>query len=1121
MLQRTFCYPRMELFRFKRRRAFFARKIQCWYRSVNLLRRLVWRREKWREIFRDNVRKSLPKLQAWFRGYPAHRRWVAYKWAVPIIQRAWRCFYARLTLYYLATHKAMVSVALKDRDLGRVGCMVMPRKFVRRHLKSKHARQLAELTPDERDELRRHNDRLAAARGDSLASLALVPDLEPAASFLDTLLASHIDAKGRIRRKARRSRAGRTGDHFNTSQEDTGAARGSLARPSSMPSLPSAGMSSLDTLSSLPSVGRTGSAGHKPVPSLAAPLHPYFLPDVWQRAHKFAAGDADKDADAILEGRDAAKRDKQMEKWATLRAKRDATLAGMKVRAKSFKPAGLGYGPEGPWHEQPPPVLSLLRAKAVPTSKPGLALATAVAVQSGTGLEAGMNLALGRGMASPVTRAGKNRTAASMSVPPLPPAASPVKARMVPPGKVGAKLAKPTPTPMDTFLAHSLREEPASRATAKSVGSRGVVRAGSTVPQVSAVWRHGTAVPHSNSNSHSHSHTAGGPTRTVAFAPDGDDLFFQSVDAMDLPMDGDAGSASSFSDSDPEELAAPYSPRARPDGVSGARGYVYAKDMAFSGSGIGGAQLRAEGSGWTRFKSTASSSSLWNDSIQRKSKFTAADDDDDDGDGDGKAVPARSGPHPRTYLPGRLCVEVQLGDAKAFYGRMMAKLAVNLVKWQRHAPFHWRGMLAKRAEDAVDVAMRTHHVDCEAKSCKVMKGLLELVRRARITTGYTLRDYVLYVRMLTKQWLPSAVKDAAAAATKASGSGAPRFDAAGLADLTFPLNGAPRPDVSVRQRVSSLASRAASIRQAKAGKKQRAVMTGGLFTTSMRSVAAHPGMAMSGSQPAYLNLSLKSPLGRSARDAGTGTGTGAGAGAGAGAIGLDAPGSTLRTLDGRPLGMAGATVMPDTDDMVDPELEAETRKFRAQFKALLLEQLRLRKWDSVAVVLDTMVTTEGMAPSLETLMTVVRSCVAPHGTRPHDGAYGPGEVAVKVVACASWGGATRSVDLYHAALRACLANKGHWRWAVYTYTSLQEAGCTPTDETHTLVQDVCAASITEADRDAAYAQLHAAGAPTHVCFNSTQPMLASRKGAARGGRSGRGGRGGARARIAAARAAAR
>ena len=42
-----------------------------------------------------------------------------------------------------------------------------------------------------------------------------------------------------------------------------------------------------------------------------------------------------------------------------------------------------GYGPDGPWEEvTQPPIFSVLKTTAVPSNKPGLALATAIAVQN-------------------------------------------------------------------------------------------------------------------------------------------------------------------------------------------------------------------------------------------------------------------------------------------------------------------------------------------------------------------------------------------------------------------------------------------------------------------------------------------------------------------------------------------------------------------------------------------------------------------------------------------------------------------------------------------------------------------------------------------------------------------
>jgi hypothetical protein len=52
-----------------------------------------------------------------------------------VVQRAWRCFYARVTLFYLKQHKKYVKLALKESNVTRIGSMVVPRKLVRQHLK--------------------------------------------------------------------------------------------------------------------------------------------------------------------------------------------------------------------------------------------------------------------------------------------------------------------------------------------------------------------------------------------------------------------------------------------------------------------------------------------------------------------------------------------------------------------------------------------------------------------------------------------------------------------------------------------------------------------------------------------------------------------------------------------------------------------------------------------------------------------------------------------------------------------------------------------------------------------------------------------------------------------------
>ena len=60
-------------------------------------RRVQYRRDHWKLVFRDRVRKAIPKLQAWFRKVPAAYRWREMKWAVPIIQ-VWSDAYHLLPL---------------------------------------------------------------------------------------------------------------------------------------------------------------------------------------------------------------------------------------------------------------------------------------------------------------------------------------------------------------------------------------------------------------------------------------------------------------------------------------------------------------------------------------------------------------------------------------------------------------------------------------------------------------------------------------------------------------------------------------------------------------------------------------------------------------------------------------------------------------------------------------------------------------------------------------------------------------------------------------------------------------------------------------------------------------
>ena len=50
---------------------------------------------------------------------------------------------------------------------------------------------------------------------------------------------------------------------------------------------------------------------------------------------------------------------------------------------------------------------------------------------------------------------------------------------------------------------------------------------------------------------------------------------------------------------------------------------------------------------------------------------------------------------------------------------------------------------------------------------------------------------------------------------------------------------------------------------------------------------------------------------------------------------------------------------------------AETTKYQTMYQTLLMEQLKLKKWDSVASVLDSMASAPGMAPTLSQLLTVL------------------------------------------------------------------------------------------------------------------------------------------------------
>ena len=60
-----------------------------------------------------------------------------------------------------------------------------------------------------------------------------------------------------------------------------------------------------------------------------------------------------------------------------------------------------------------------------------------------------------------------------------------------------------------------------------------------------------------------------------------------------------------------------------------------------------------------------------------------------------------------------------------------------------------------------------------------------------------------------------------------------------------------------------------------------------------------------------------------------------------------------------------------TAERSDTTLATESRKYSTMYQTLLMEQLKLRKWDSVASVLDSMSNAPGMAPTLHQLMAVL------------------------------------------------------------------------------------------------------------------------------------------------------
>lgn len=58
-------------------------------------------------------------------------------------------------------------------------------------------------------------------------------------------------------------------------------------------------------------------------------------------------------------------------------------------------------------------------------------------------------------------------------------------------------------------------------------------------------------------------------------------------------------------------------------------------------------------------------------------------------------------------------------------------------------------------------------------------------------------------------------------------------------------------------------------------------------------------------------------------------------------------------------------------ERLDPSLSQESAKYRGMYQKLILEQLRLKKWDSVSSILDSMCNAQGMAPSLSFILTIL------------------------------------------------------------------------------------------------------------------------------------------------------
>ena len=312
-------------------------------------------------------------------------------------------------------------------------------------------------------------------------------------------------------------------------------------------------------------------------------------------------------------------------------------------------------------------------------------------------------------------RAGRGKTkSANVILPPLPPPTSPSKASTVIPGSTQHKLP------------------------AASSGSRKGKAAGAHDDS--------PIVQYLSQSSVSSATSALRRTQSATVNPAGSTLDYDSARSSDWSFDS--------SDESDGELASNSYKNPTPDGLSGAKGYLYSPSLSFHGSGLGGGYLRstdAADEGWAKFKSSStadkSSSTSLKPAIQPSSAFLASmaelglldnssalhpvDEmgyDDKDGDGDDESAAgtrkartrtdvtssfdgdsAGTTEHPNSKLPGQMCVEVGEGDARLYYGRFAAKLAANLMKWAQHSPFIWRGLLAKVRSCHIDHAAWLGH----------------------------------------------------------------------------------------------------------------------------------------------------------------------------------------------------------------------------------------------------------------------------------------------------------------------------------------------------------------------------------------------------------------------------